>query len=94
MRFDNLGHCVFLTLRLLHSWSYIVNILLKDRSNNQRQWSEGKVVERNIDIVEDSLRWKTTVEGKDKLGKGEEHVFVEEVKNHLSNAYVVPPAMD
>ena len=72
----------------------VVDILLKDRPEEKRYARKHKVVKGDIDIVEDGLTRKAIIESRYELRDGEEHIFVEKVKNHLTDSHIVPPAMD
>jgi len=71
----------------------IIDVLLENSPNDQRDTSEDKVEKRYVHIFEQSLAGVAAVEGEDELGEGEQHVFVEEVEDHLCDSHVVPPAM-
>lgn len=76
------------------NFSQIVNVLLEQCPYDQGNTRKGQVVKRNVVVFEYGLSRVPGIEGEKKLGEGEEHVFVKEVQNHLSNSHVVPSAMN
>ena len=72
----------------------IVDILFEDGPDDQRYAGEDEVEKRDVHVFEEGLTGVTAVEGEDELGEGEQHVFVEEVEDHLCNADVVPSTVD
>ena len=72
----------------------VVDVLFEDGSDDEWKTGEEEVVEGNVPVFEDGLAWKTAVEGKQKLWDCEQHVFVEEVEDHLWYSYVVPAAVN
>ena len=89
------GLCRTRNFRLLFFFcgSDVVDVLFEDGPDDEWERREDKVVHGDVDVVEDGLSGISAEEGEDKLGNGEEHVFVEKVENHLSNTHVVPPAV-
>lgn len=72
----------------------VVDILLQDGSDDEWEGGEHYVVEGNVGIVEEAEAGVRAVEGEVELGDGEDHVLVEEVKDHLADSDVVPAAVD
>ena len=100
MRLNNPGSSLLLSRSLSFlfflfgcTWTHEINVLLEDSPDYQRQRGKGQVVASDIDIIEDGLPREPAVKSKYELRNCKEHVLVEEVKNHLSNPDVIPPAM-
>ena len=50
---------------------HIVNILLHNSPNNQRQGSEYEIIKCHVYIIKHSLSWIPTIKRSDELGDGE-----------------------
>jgi len=73
--------------------AHVVDVLLKHSSNYKGERSKCKVVEGDVNVIEDGLAGKPTIKGKDELRNREQHIFVEEVKDHLRNTQVIPTSV-
>ena len=73
---------------------FVVDVLVENRSDDQRPGSEDQVVETDVEVVVNGLAAERIVEAEDELGEGEDDVLVEEVLDHFGNTDVGPSAMD
>ena len=94
MGFDDVSQSGLLIVGFFDNRTYVINILFENGSDYERKRGEDKIVKWDIDIVENCLCWETTVECENELRDGKQHIFVEEVENHLSNTDIVPSAVD
>lgn len=73
---------------------FIVDVLIKGCSNDQWECSKDQIIQGDVPIIIKRLGWKGTKETKEELRDSEQHVFVEEVQNHLWNSDVIPMTMN
>ena len=71
----------------------IVNILVKNRSYDNWQTSEGKVIESDVKIIKESLTTPSIVETEEKLREGENDIFIVKIENHFGIPDIGPTSM-
>ena len=91
-----IGHCIIILQIFLidvHRKA-VIDILLYDSPDDDRQSGENKVVECDVIVIINGLTTPPANKGEVKLAYSENHVLVEEIQDHLRNSNVGPFSMD
>ena len=72
----------------------IVDILLENSSEDQRNRSECHIVQRNIPVIEYCLSRISIENGYEELRQGKKHILVDEIHNHLADTDISPSSMN
>ena len=68
----------------------IMNILVQNGSDGQRQRSEEQIKEGNVPSIIKRLTAEIVIESKIKLSHGEDHVFIKEIEDHFADSHIGP----
>lgn len=73
---------------------FVVNILIKNSSYNNRQSSKRHIIESDVKIVKKSLSGPSIIKSKEKLRHCEHDIFVVEIENHFRVSNIRPSTMN
>lgn len=87
------GYILVRFLFIFVHFLYVIYILFENGSDQQRNTCENQIVQSDIPIIKNGLSRVPIVESKIELRQRKEHIFVKEIKRHLTNPNIIPPTM-